>query len=89
VTADGGLVGHMDAKSAGATVTDPTASSSPTPVDMSALGMCLRIFATHNPDDPFLDLGEAKIIQTFRPSRRTRVDRLLLLVLRQPRAEPA
>ena len=64
VTADNGLVGYMDAKSAGATVTGPFSEQfTYHPSTMSALGMCLRIFATHNPDDPFLEQAAKKIVQ--------------------------
>ena len=64
VTADQGLVGYVDAKTAGQTVTGPFDSQfTYHPTTMSALGMCIRIFATHNPDDPFLELAAKRIIQ--------------------------
>jgi hypothetical protein len=63
VTANDGLVGYLDAKSAGATVTGPFDSQfTYHSTTMSALGMCLRIFATHNPDDPFLELAAKRIL---------------------------
>ena len=64
VTANDGLVGYLDAKSAGATVTGPFDDRfTYHPTVMSALGMCIRIFATHNADDPFYDLAAKRIIQ--------------------------
>jgi hypothetical protein len=64
VTAEGGLVGYMDAKSAGATVSGPFSDQfTYHPSTMSALGICLRIFATHDGDDPFLSLAAKRIIQ--------------------------
>jgi len=64
VTADNGLVGYTEAKAAGATVSGPFDSQfTYHPTTMSALGMCLRIFATHNADDPFLELAAKQIIK--------------------------
>jgi len=62
VTAENsGLVGYMDAKSAGATVTGKDDQYIYHPATMSSLGMCIRIFSEHNPDDPVLDQS-AKVI---------------------------
>jgi len=62
VTADNGLVGYLDAKTAGATVQGTNDHFIYHPTTMSALGMCIRIFAQRNPDDPFLDLAAKRII---------------------------
>jgi hypothetical protein len=63
-TAGDGLVGYLDSKSAGATVSGPfDGSFLYHPTTMSALGMCIRIFATHDPNDPFLDLAAKRIVQ--------------------------
>jgi len=57
VTADNGMVGYMDPKGAGATVTGKNDHYTYHPAVMSSLGMCVRIFSEHNPDDPFLELA--------------------------------
>jgi len=63
-TAADGLVGYLDAKSAGGVVSGPfDAAFVYHPTTMSALGMCIRIFATHDPNDPFLDLAAKRIVQ--------------------------
>ena len=63
VTAADGGVGYMDKQSAGATLNGPFSEQYDYhPSVMAALGMCIRIFATHNPDDPILDLSAKKII---------------------------
>lgn len=63
VTASNGLVGYLDAESAGATITgrfdDHFAYHHTT---MSALGMCIRLFPTLDFEDPFLQLGAKRII---------------------------
>ena len=64
VTADNGLVGYLDRRSAGAKVTGPFDDQfTYHPTAMSALGMCIRIFASENPDDSFLELGAKRIVQ--------------------------
>ncbi|MBL8858988.1 MAG: hypothetical protein JNL28_10815 [Planctomycetes bacterium] len=63
VTADNGLVGYIDPKGAGATVSGPNDHYTYHPAVMSALGMCIRIFAEHNPDDPFLDLAAKQVVK--------------------------
>jgi hypothetical protein len=64
VTANDGLVGYLDAKGAGATVTGPYDTQFTYHwTTMSALGMCLRIFATHNPNDPFLKVAAKRLVQ--------------------------
>jgi peroxiredoxin len=64
VTADNGLVGYIDKKSAGATVSGPFDSQFKYhPTTMSALGMGIRIFATHDPNDPVLPLAAKRIVQ--------------------------
>jgi hypothetical protein len=64
VTAANGLVGYIDKQSAGATVSGPFDSQFKYhPTTMSALGMCIRIFATHDPNDPFLPLAAKRIVQ--------------------------
>jgi hypothetical protein len=63
VTADNGLVGYIDPKGAGATVTGPNDHYIYHPAVMSSLGMCIRIFAEHNPDDPFLDLAAKQLVK--------------------------
>jgi hypothetical protein len=63
VTANDGLVGYLDAKGAGAIVTGPFSERfTYHPTTMSALGMCIRIFAKHDPADPFLDLAARRIV---------------------------
>jgi hypothetical protein len=67
VTADGekrGLVGYLDAKGAGATLTGPNdAGFVYHPTSMSALGMCIRIFTQHDPSDPFLEHAAQRIVK--------------------------
>ena len=58
-----GLVGYLDAKGAGAKVTGPHDHYVYHPAVMSALGMCIRIFAEHDPDDPFLRVAADQIIK--------------------------
>jgi hypothetical protein len=62
VTAADGAVGYQDAKMAGATVTGPNDHFIYHPAAMSALGMCIRIFTQHDPNDPFLDLAAKRVI---------------------------
>lgn len=63
-TADSGLVGYLDAKGAGQTVTGKNDDKfTYHPTSMSALGMCIRIFSQHDPDDPFLELAAKRIVQ--------------------------
>ena len=62
-TGSDGQVGYLDAKSAGGTVNGPFDSAFVYhPTTMSALGMCIRIFATHDPADPFLDLAAKRLV---------------------------
>lgn len=63
VTADNGMVGYIDPKGAGATVTGPGDQYTYHPAVMSSLGMCIRIFSEHNPDDPFLDLAAKQVVK--------------------------
>jgi hypothetical protein len=63
VTADNGMVGYMDPKGAGATVTGKNDHYTYHPAVMSSLGMCIRIFSEHNPDDPFLDLAAKQLVK--------------------------
>ena len=63
VTADNGMVGYIDPKGAGATVTGPGDHYQYHPAVMSSLGMCIRIFSEHNPDDPFLDLAAKQVVK--------------------------
>ncbi|MBL8861845.1 MAG: hypothetical protein JNK02_07510 [Planctomycetes bacterium] len=58
-----GLVGYLDAKGAGAKVTGPHDHFTYHPAVMSALGMCIRIFSEHDPDDPFLRVAADQIIK--------------------------
>jgi len=63
VTANDGLVGYLDAKGAGGIVTGPYSDRfTYHPTTMSALGMCIRIFAKHDAADPFLDLAARRIV---------------------------
>ncbi len=63
VTAPDGGVGYLDKQSAGATLNGPFSEQFDYhPTTMASLGMCIRIFATHNPDDPVLDLSAKKVI---------------------------
>jgi hypothetical protein len=62
-TAADGLVGYLDAKSAGGIVSGPYDSAfTYHPTTMSALGMCIRIFTTHDPSDPFLELAAKRLV---------------------------
>jgi len=64
VTGEDGLVGYLDPRSAGAPVSGPfDRSFAYHPTTMSALGMCIRIFAAHDPSDPFLELAARRIVQ--------------------------
>jgi hypothetical protein len=58
-----GMVGYLDAKGAGAKVTGAHDDYIYHPAVMSALGMCLRIFSQHDPDDPFLRAAADQIIK--------------------------
>ncbi len=63
VTADDGSVGYLDKQSAGAAVSGPFSEGFVYhPTTMCALGMCIRIFAAHDPTDPILDRSAAKIV---------------------------
>jgi hypothetical protein len=62
VTSENGLVGYLDAKGAGAKVTGPFDDRFAYHVaTMSALGMIIRMYATRNSDDPFLDLAAKRV----------------------------
>jgi hypothetical protein len=63
VTADNGLVGYIDPKGAGATVTGPNDHFIYHPAGMSALGMCIRTFTAHDENDPFLDLAAKQVVK--------------------------
>lgn len=60
-TADNGLVGYVDPKGAGATVTGRDDHFRYHPSTMSALGICLRLATANEPDDPFLELAAKQI----------------------------
>jgi len=62
-TADDGKVGYLDAKTAGSAVTGKNDHYTYHTATMSALGMCIRIFTQHDPNDPFLDLAAKQIIK--------------------------
>jgi len=63
VTANDGLVGYLDAKGAGQIVTGPFSDQfTYHPTTMSALGMCIRIFAKHDANDPFLEPAAKRIV---------------------------
>jgi hypothetical protein len=62
VTADNGLVGYVDAKTAGSPVQGPNDFFAYHAASMSALGMCIRIFTQHDPSDPFLKLAAQRVI---------------------------
>jgi hypothetical protein len=55
VTVDNGLVGYVDPKGAGATVTGKNDHFRYHPAVMSALGMCTRAFVAHDAADPVLE----------------------------------
>lgn len=61
VTADNGLVGYIDPKAAGATVTGKNDHFKYHPAVMSALGMCSRAFIAHDPNDPVLELSAKQV----------------------------
>lgn len=63
-----GMVGYLRPEQAGAEISDDTDSTvlehhTYHPASMSALGMCIRIFAEHDPKDPFLPLAADFIIK--------------------------
>jgi hypothetical protein len=63
VTADDGNVGYLDRGTAGATLSGPFSESFDYhPTTMCALGMCIRIFAAHDPSDPILDRSASRIV---------------------------
>jgi hypothetical protein len=62
-TASDGLVGYLDAKSAGQPVGGKNDYFNPHIATMSALGMCVRIFTQHDPRDPFLDPAAKQIVK--------------------------
>jgi hypothetical protein len=73
VTAPDGGVGYMDMQSAGATLSGPFGEQFEYhPTTMSALGMCIRIFVTHNLDDQVLDLAAKKLVVDLPTYARTR-----------------
>ena len=63
VTGADGLVGYTSPNTAGATVQGEDDSFVYHPAVMSALGMCIRIFTQHDPDDPFLELAAKQVIK--------------------------
>jgi hypothetical protein len=64
VTADDGGVGYLDRASAGASLAGPYSEAFLYhPTTMCALGMCIRIFAAHDPSDPILDRSASKLVQ--------------------------
>ena len=63
VTADDGSVGYLDRASAGAVLSGPFSEGfTYHPTTMCALGMCIRIFAAHDPTDPILDRSASRIV---------------------------
>jgi hypothetical protein len=63
VTADDGSVGYLDRASAGAVLAGPYGDAfAYHPTTMCALGMCIRIFAAHDPADPILDRSASRIV---------------------------
>ncbi|MFN0242201.1 MAG: prenyltransferase/squalene oxidase repeat-containing protein [Planctomycetota bacterium] len=59
---DSGLVGYLDPKSAGSVVTGPNDHFVYHTTTMSALGMCIRIFGAHDPEDPFLERAARRLV---------------------------
>jgi hypothetical protein len=68
-----GLVGYLDAKGAGAKVTGPNDEFTYHPGAMSALGMCVRIFAEHDAEDPFLKAAAERIVQDLPEASKDRL----------------
>jgi hypothetical protein len=63
VTADDGSVGYLDRASAGATLNGPYSEAfAYHPTTMCALGMCIRIFTAHDPNDPILERSANRIV---------------------------
>lgn len=58
-----GLAGYLDAKGAGAKVTGANDEFTYHATSMSALAMCIRIFADHDPEDPFLRPAAEQIVK--------------------------
>ena len=63
VTADNGMVGYVDPKQAGQAVSGGGDHYTYHPAVMSALGMCIRIFVEHDPNDTFLPLAAAQVVK--------------------------
>ncbi|MDP9227729.1 MAG: hypothetical protein M3M99_01605 [Actinomycetota bacterium] len=58
-----GLVGYQKPNQAGQTIGGKNDHFDYHIASMSALGMCIRIFAEHNIDDPFLEAAAKRIVQ--------------------------
>jgi hypothetical protein len=58
-----GLAGYLDAKGAGAKATGANDQFVYHPTSMTALAMCIRIFANHDVDDPFLRPAAEQIVK--------------------------
>jgi hypothetical protein len=63
VTNEKGQVGYMAPDGAGLPVTGSPNDHFKFYPTMAALGMCIRIFSEHNPQDPALDLAAKQLIQ--------------------------
>lgn len=62
VSREDGLCGYVDPKGAGAKVTGPDDQFDYHPAGMSALSMCIRAFAAHDLDDPFLEPAAKRLV---------------------------
>ncbi|MBI1850659.1 MAG: hypothetical protein HYR85_09985 [Planctomycetes bacterium] len=62
-TAGDGLVGYLDADGAGGTVSGTHDEFDYHFTTMSALGVCIRAFVEHDPEDPFFDLAAKQLVK--------------------------
>jgi hypothetical protein len=62
VSAADGMAGYIDPKGAGAKVTGPDDHFEYHAAGMSALSMCIRTFAAHDVEDPFLEAGAKRLV---------------------------
>ncbi|MBI1849639.1 MAG: hypothetical protein HYR85_04790 [Planctomycetes bacterium] len=58
-----GLVGYLAPEGAGGTIGGPGDQYDYHVATMSALGVCIRTFIEHNPNDPFLDLAAKQLLE--------------------------
>ncbi len=62
VSVSDGMAGYIDPRGAGAKVTGPDDHFEYHPAGMSALSMCIRAFAAHDMEDPFLEPAAKRLV---------------------------